>query len=69
VRAGEGGPLSPRITATRVLSVLLVLIGIALVVRTLTAGGGAAARGILLGVLFVIAGLGRLWVSTRSGGA
>jgi hypothetical protein len=69
VRAGEGGPLSPRVTVTRVLSVLLMLIGIAIVVRTLAAGGGVAARGILLGVLFVVVGAGRLWVSTRSGGA
>jgi hypothetical protein len=61
--------VGPRVTATRVLSVLLVLVGIALVIRTLAAGGGPAARGILLGVLFVVAGAGRLWVSTRSGGA
>jgi drug/metabolite transporter (DMT)-like permease len=61
--------VGPRVTATRVLSVLLVLVGIALVVRTVAAGGGPAARGILLGVLFVVAGAGRLWVSTRSGGA
>jgi hypothetical protein len=61
--------VAPRVTATRILSVLLVLVGIALVVRTLAAGGGPAARGILLGVLFVAAGAGRLWVSTRSGGA
>jgi hypothetical protein len=61
--------VTPRVTVTRVLSVLLMLIGIAIVVRTLAAGGGPAARGILLGVLFVVAGAGRLWVSTRSGGA
>jgi hypothetical protein len=61
--------VAPRVTATRILSVLLMLVGIALVVRTLADGGGPAARGILLGVLFVIAGAGRLWVSTRSGGA
>ena len=59
----------PRDTATRVLSVLLVLIGVALVVRTLTAGGGAAARGVILGVLFMAAGAGRLWIATRSGRA
>jgi hypothetical protein len=59
----------PRVTATRVLSVLLVLIGVALVVRTLTAGGGAAARGVILGLLFVAAGAGRLWIATRSGRA
>lgn len=57
----------PRITATRILSAAMVLIGVALVVRTLAAGGGGAARGVILGVLFVLAGLGRLWIATRSG--
>lgn len=59
----------PRVTATRVLSALMIVIGVALVVRTLAAGGGAGAVGIVLGVLFVLAGAGRLWVASRSGGA
>ena len=50
---------------TRVLSVLMVLIGVAIVGRTLAAGGGALAVGLILGVLFVLAGAGRLWVSSR----
>jgi len=45
--------------------VLMMVIGIALVIRTLTAGGGAAATGVLLGVLFVAAGAGRLWLQLR----
>jgi hypothetical protein len=52
--------------ATRVLSSLLVVIGIALVVRALAAGGGPAAIGVLLGVLFVAAGAGRLWVARKT---
>ena len=44
---------------------LMMVIGIALVIRTLTAGGGAAATGVLLGVLFVAAGAGRLWLQLR----
>jgi multisubunit Na+/H+ antiporter MnhB subunit len=52
-------------TSTRVMSVLMMLIGVALVVRTLTAGGGAAATGVLLGVLFVAAGAGRLYLQFR----
>ena len=52
--------------ATRVLSSLLVVIGIALVVRALAAGGGLAAIGVLLGVLFVAAGAGRLWVARKT---
>ena len=50
---------------TQVLSVLLLVIGVALIVRTIAAGGGAGALGILLGVLFVLAGAGRLWVARR----
>ena len=50
---------------TRVLSVLMVLVGIAIVVRTLAEGGGPAAIGLLLGVLFVAAGAGRMYVERR----
>lgn len=48
---------------TTVLSTLLVLLGVAMIVRTLAAGGGAIAFGLLIGVLFVAAGLGRLYVN------
>jgi multisubunit Na+/H+ antiporter MnhB subunit len=51
--------------STRVMSVLIILIGIALIVRTLIAGGGALAVGLLLGVLFVAAGAGRLYLQFR----
>ena len=47
------------------MSILMMVIGVALVVRTLTAGGGAAATGVLLGVLFVAAGAGRLYLQFR----
>jgi hypothetical protein len=50
---------------TGLLSVLLVIIGLALIVRTITAGGGALAFGLLMGVLFVAAGLGRLYINQR----
>ena len=52
-------------TSTRVLSILMIVIGCALVVRTVLAGGGAAATGILLGVLFVAAGALRLYLQAR----
>ena len=51
--------------ATQVLSALMVLIGLAMIVRTLAGGGGAVALGLLLGVLFVAAGVGRLWAERR----
>ncbi len=44
------------------MSILMILIGIALVVRTLVAGGGALATGLILGVLFAGAGAGRLYL-------
>jgi hypothetical protein len=47
---------------TRLLSGLMVLLGVAIIVRTLAAGGGPLATGLLFGVLFVAAGAGRLWV-------
>ena len=47
--------------ATRVLSALMVVIGVAMIVRTLAGGGGAVALGLVLGALFVAAGAGRLW--------
>jgi len=47
---------------TRAMSVLMILIGIALLVRTLLAGGGALATGVILGALFILAGAGRLYL-------
>jgi hypothetical protein len=44
----------------------MVVIGIALIVRTLVAGGGVAATGLILGVLFFAAGLGRLYIQRMS---
>jgi len=50
---------------TFVLSGLMVVLGVAILVRTLAAGGGPLAAGILFGLLFVAAGAGRLWVERR----
>jgi hypothetical protein len=41
------------------------VIGIALIVRTLVAGGGAIAVGVIFGVLFLAAGAGRLYAERR----
>ena len=51
--------------ATQVLSALMVVIGLALIVRTLAGGGGPVALGLLLGLLFVGAGAGRLYAERR----
>ena len=50
---------------TVVLSGVMVLLGLAIIVRTLSAGGGPLAVGILLGLLFMAAGAGRLWAERR----
>ena len=51
---------------TGLLSLLMVAIGVALVVRTLAMGGGPLATGILLGVVFVAAGGARLFLQART---
>ena len=48
---------------TTVTSVVLVLLGAAIVVRTLAAGGGLLSLGILLGLLFMLAGAGRIYIA------
>ena len=48
---------------TRLLSVLLVVLGIAMIVSTLVRGGGALAVGLVFGVALVVLGLGRLWLA------
>jgi hypothetical protein len=53
--------------ATRALSTAMVLIGVVLLVSTLARGGGPLAIGVLFGVLFVAAGLARLYLA-RGGG-
>jgi hypothetical protein len=50
---------------TRVMSVILIVLGIVLVIRTISAGGGPAAAGVLLGILFFFAGAGRLYLQYR----
>ena len=50
---------------TQILSAAMIVIGVAIIVRTFTAGGGALALGLLVGVLFVAAGAGRLYAERR----
>ena len=50
---------------TLVLSAAMVLVGLAMLVRTLGAGGGPFALGTVLGILFVAAGAGRLYFTWR----
>jgi hypothetical protein len=50
---------------TVVLSLAMIALGVAMIVVTLANGGGPVALGILVGLLFVAAGGGRLWVERR----
>ena len=47
------------------MSVLMIGLGIAMIAITLANGGGPVAFGIIIGVLFVFAGGGRLWAQRR----
>jgi hypothetical protein len=50
-------------TSTRVLSALLLLVGIAMMVSALARGGGALALGVVLGAMLALLGAGRLWLA------
>jgi hypothetical protein len=58
-------PHEVRRATTPVFSIALIVIGIAILIRTLVAGVDGFAYGLLLGPLFAAAGAGRLWVSRR----
>lgn len=55
----------PHRLGTTVLSAAMMLLGVVIIARTVDAGGGPLAMGIVLGVLFILAGAGRLWFATR----
>jgi hypothetical protein len=52
--------------STRVLSGLMLLLGVALVVSTVARGGGPLAVGVVVGLLFCGVGGGRLWLDRGS---
>jgi hypothetical protein len=54
-------------SAATALSALMLLIGVALAVEALASGAVLSPR-LLLGVLFVVAGVGRLYIEARRGG-
>jgi hypothetical protein len=51
--------------AVRAFSVTFVLIGLVVLAVTLANGGGPASVGVLMGLAFVVGGVGRLWVASR----
>jgi hypothetical protein len=50
-------------TSTRVMSVLLMVVGAAMIVSALAGGGGALALGVVLGAMLALLGAGRLWLA------
>jgi hypothetical protein len=48
--------------ATRVLSLAMVAIGVILIASTLVRGGGPLAVGVIVGLLFLALGVGRLYL-------
>jgi hypothetical protein len=54
---------------TFLLSLLMAVIGLALIVQVLGGHGGVLSGRLLLGVLFTAAGVGRAYVEVRRGGA
>jgi multisubunit Na+/H+ antiporter MnhB subunit len=51
------------LASTRALSVLLLVLGVAMVVSALVRGGGALALGVVLGTMFTLLGAARLWLA------
>ena len=54
--------------SVRALSVVFVIVGVALIAVTLGAGGGPVSLGLLMGIGFIVVGVGRLWVASRMQG-
>jgi uncharacterized membrane protein HdeD (DUF308 family) len=52
-------------TGTLVLSLLMVVIGVALIVEVLAGSGSAVSPRLLLGLLFIAAGAARIYLEVR----
>jgi hypothetical protein len=51
--------------AIKVSSLTFAVIGVVLLVVTLANGGGPLAIGFLMGILFLVVGVGRYWIASR----
>ena len=51
------------VTSQRALSLLLCVVGVAMVVSTLVRGGGPFSLGVVVGVLFTALGAARFWLA------
>lgn len=48
------------------MSLVMMVIGVALIVRTIALGAGPGAIGIVLGVAFLAVGAGRIYIQSRT---
>ncbi len=55
--------MSPHRSLTSVFSLVLIVLGVAILVRTLSAGGGPLSLGVVFGVLFCASGAARLYLA------
>jgi hypothetical protein len=51
------------LASTRVLSAVLIVLGLAMIVTALAGGGGALALGVVFGTLLALLGAGRLYLA------
>jgi hypothetical protein len=51
--------------AVRAFSLVFVAIGLLVLVVTLANGGGPGSLGFLMGLAFLVVGVGRLWIGAR----
>jgi hypothetical protein len=51
------------LASTRLLSAILLILGVAMVVSALARGGGALALGVVLGTMLALVGAARLWLA------
>jgi hypothetical protein len=51
--------------SVRLLSLLFLGLGLAIVAITLANGGGPLSVGFLMGIVFLAVGAGRLWIASR----
>ena len=56
------------LASTRVLSAMLVVLGVAMVVVALAGGGGPFALGVVVGTLLALVGAGRLYLARAQAG-
>jgi multisubunit Na+/H+ antiporter MnhB subunit len=49
--------------STRIMSAIIMLLGVTMVVLAVARGGGALALGVVLGTMLALLGAGRLWLA------